>query len=144
LARVGAVTRAFYDGRIAGTRIGELSPVVFRAARDGDAVAREIVDRLAVELTTMAVALARRLGMLRRPVDIVLAGGVFRTDDERFFTRLEGDLKAVMPAATVIRLDVPPVTGPALEGLEQFGFSGSGAREAARKRLRTALRAWRP
>jgi N-acetylglucosamine kinase-like BadF-type ATPase len=144
LARVGAVTRAFYDGRLGEKRIGELSPVVFEAARDGDAVARTIVDRLADELTMMAVALARRLGMVRSPIEIVLAGGVFKTDDEQFFSRIETGIRAALPAARIVRLDAPPVAGPALEGLDLLGFPDAATRTAARARLRGAMRSWRP
>ena len=97
LRRPSAVTRAFYDGRIAGPRVGELSPVVFRAATEGDDVARSIVDRLADELATMAVALARRTAITRRPVEVVLAGGVFSTTDKAFFDRIETGVRAADP-----------------------------------------------
>lgn len=143
LAQPQAVTRAIYHGRIPEVRVGELSPVVFRAAREGDAVARTIVDRLAIELATMAGAIARRLGMTRREVEVVLAGGVFRTDDKQFFTRLESEVRAIMPAATLVRLDVAPVTGAALEGLDRLGFANAADRAAARVRLRGAMRAWK-
>ena len=135
------MTRAFYDDRIAGARVGELSPVVFRAAGEGDAVARSIVDRLADELATMAVALARRTAMTRHPVEVVLAGGVFSTTDEPFFARIESGIRAVVRDARLVRLDVPPVTGAALHGLDLVGGARS-ARQAARERLRTDLKAW--
>src|SRR6187200_447880 len=48
--RPPALTRALYDKRIPQRRTSELSPVVFAAAGDGDAVARSIIDRLADEL----------------------------------------------------------------------------------------------
>ncbi len=139
MGRPAAVTRAMYDGRIPQVRVGELSPVVFRAAGEGDAVARSIVDRLADELSVMAIALARRTGMTRRPVEVVLAGGVFSTTDEPFFSRLEAAIRAAVRGARMVRLDVPPVTGAALEGLIH-----AGAPVNARARLRDAMRAWRP
>ena len=141
LGRPSAVTRAFYDGRIADARVGELSPVVFGAAGDGDPVARSIVDHLADELVTMAVALARRTAMTRLPVEVVLAGGVFSTTDEPFFARIEAGIRAVVHAARLVRLDVPPVTGAALHGLDLVGGAGP-ARHAARERLRTEMKAW--
>jgi N-acetylglucosamine kinase-like BadF-type ATPase len=141
LGRPSAVTRAFYDDRIADARVGELSPVVFAAAGQGDPVARSIVDRLADELVTMAVALARRTAMTRRPVEVVLAGGVFSTTDEPFFARIEAGIQAVVRDARLVRLDVPPVTGAGLHGLDLVGTAGP-ARDAARQRLRTELKAW--
>jgi N-acetylglucosamine kinase-like BadF-type ATPase len=143
LKRPSAVTRAMYDRRIDEDRVGELSPVVFGAASDGDAIAREIVDRLADELATMATALARRLGLTRRSVEVVLAGGVFQTNDEPFVERLGARIRAAVPGATLVRPDVPPVAGAALEGLERLGLEPD-QRRAARARLRDGMRGWRP
>jgi N-acetylglucosamine kinase-like BadF-type ATPase len=143
LTRPSAVTRALYDGRIARARVGELSPVVFRAAGEGDAVARSIVDRLADELATMAVALARRTAMTRQPVEVVLAGGVFSTSDEPFFARIDAGVRAVARDARLVRLNLPPVTGAAVHGLDLVMSRGPSAREAARTRLREAMREWR-
>jgi N-acetylglucosamine kinase-like BadF-type ATPase len=137
------VTRAFYDERIAAARVGELSPVVFGAAGEGDPVARSIIDRLADELATMAVALARRTAMTRRPVEIVLAGGVMSTSYEPFFARIDTGVRAVVREARLVRLDVPPVAGAAIAGLDRLGIAPAD-RGAARERLFAALRAWRP
>ena len=68
LKRPEAVTRAIYDGRIPEDRVLELAPVVFEAARSGDAVARGLLDRLADELATMAIAMIRRVGLVRQRV----------------------------------------------------------------------------
>ena len=144
LGRPSALTRAIYDGRIAEARVGELSPVVFAAASDGDPVARSIVDRLADELATMAVALARQTAMTRRPVEVVLAGGVFRTGDGAFFERIDVGIRAAVRHARLVRLGVPPVAGAALEGLNRIGFRDMTARETARARLLDALRSWEP
>jgi len=137
LRRPPALTRAFYDGRIAERRTSELSPVVFAAAGEGDAVARSIVDRLADELVVMAVALARRAHLTRLPVEVVLAGGVFRATDEPFYERIRNGIEAAAPAARLVRLDVPPVAGAALEGLSRLGLRTA----AAADRVRTELRA---
>jgi N-acetylglucosamine kinase-like BadF-type ATPase len=138
LRRPPALTRAFYDGRIAERRTSELSPVVFAAAGEGDVVARSIVNRLADELVVMAAALARRTRMTRLPVEVVLAGGVFRTTDRPFYERIRAGIQAVVPAATLVSLDVPPVAGPALEGLRRLNALGP----EARARTRGGLRRW--
>ena len=136
LRRPPAMTRAFYDGRIPERRTSELSPVVFAAAGNGDTVARGIVDRLADELVAMASALARRARLTRLPVEVVLAGGVFRATDVAFYDRIRAGIVAVAPAARLVHLDVPPVAGPALEGLAHLG-----ANKATRDRARDAFRA---
>jgi N-acetylglucosamine kinase-like BadF-type ATPase len=136
LRRPPALTRALYNGRIAERRMSELSPVVFAAAGAGDAVARGIVDRLADELVAMATALARRARLTRLAVEVVLAGGVFRTVDAPFHERLRAGVERVVPGARLVPLDVPPVAGPALEGLARVGELDAGARERVRAALR--------
>ena len=135
--RPPALTRALYDKRIPERRTSELSPVVFAAAGDGDVVARSIIDRMADELAVMAAALARRTRMTRLDVEIVLAGGVFRATDQPFYARLDEAVRAVVPKARFVRLEAPPVAGPALEGLDRIGARGPEVRE----RLLTGLRA---
>ena len=50
----------------------------------GDACARGIVDRQADEIVAMATTAIRRLRMQKLDVDVVLGGGIFRTDDGAF------------------------------------------------------------
>jgi N-acetylglucosamine kinase-like BadF-type ATPase len=140
LRRPDAVTHAYYTGRLDEGRVGDLAPVVFATAAAGDAVARSIVDRLADELVTMTGALARRTGLVRADPEVVLAGGVFRTDDAGFHERLARGIREAVPAATLVRLVVPPVAGAALIGLDRL--NGGMADEAAAGRLREALAAW--
>jgi N-acetylglucosamine kinase-like BadF-type ATPase len=135
--RPEAVSRAIYDGRIAAGRIGELSPVVFAAAGEGDPVAREIVDRLADELATMATALIRRLHLTRLDPEVVLAGGVFRTDDAAFYGRIETGIQRVAPRARTARLTAPPVLGAALLGLDRL--AGGSADPKVEARIRAAF-----
>jgi N-acetylglucosamine kinase-like BadF-type ATPase len=130
------VTRAMYDGRMSQRRLGELSPLVFTAAAGGDAVARSIVDHLADELAVMATAIARRLRVASREVDVVLTGGVFMTDERGFYTRLGEKLRGAVPHAHVRRLTERPVLGAALIGLDAIGAARGGAAE---HRLRSAF-----
>jgi N-acetylglucosamine kinase-like BadF-type ATPase len=132
------VTRAMYDGRMSRRRLEELAPLVFVAAADGDAVARAIVDRLADELSVMATAIARRLRVASREVDVVLTGGVFRTDEAGFYARLGGRVAGGLPRARVHRLTARPVLGAALLGLDALGVVRGGAAE---RRLREEFRA---
>jgi len=135
------LTRALYTERIPEVRLVELCPVVFRAAGDGDVVARGILIRLADELVAMAGALIRRLRMTGLDFEVVLGGGVFQATDPAFYARIEAGVKAVAPAATVVRLTAPPVLGAALLGLDRLAASGA-AEPAAEARLRKAVIEW--
>ena len=128
------LTEAMYFDRIAERRVVELTPIVFRAAAADDAVARSIVDRQADEIVRMAGVAVRRLRMTRLDVDIVLGGGIFSSGDEDFLERIGRGLAEVAREARVRVLDVPPVVGAALLGLDTIG-----ARPEAQRRARTAL-----
>lgn len=127
------LSRAIYEERIAARRLEELAPVVFDAAAAGDRVARGLADRLADELAVMATAIARRLRIARREVDVVLSGGIFRTSEAGFHGRLEERLRAGIPGARAVRLEAPPVLGAALIGLDELGIDAGGPVE---RRLR--------
>jgi N-acetylglucosamine kinase-like BadF-type ATPase len=133
----GALTRALYFERLSERRLSELAPLVFEAAAAGDAVARSIVDRLADELVAMARALIRRLHLSRLDPEVVLAGGVFRTDEPGFYARLDAGILSAAPQAKLVRLAAPPVLGAALLGLDRL--AGGTTDAAAEARLRGDL-----
>lgn len=135
-----ALTMAMYDGRVPHRRIGELSPIVFAAAMDGDAAARAVIDRLADELVAMAGAMIRRLHLTRLDPEIVLGGGVFRTSDKVFRSRIEAGVRAVAPRARLVRSSAPPVAGAALLGLD--ALVGGIADASIGATVRSALAAW--
>lgn len=143
-ARPIDLTRAIEAGTVRHSRLRELSPVVFRAAGDGDAVARAIVDRLADELVAMARAIIRRLSMTRRQPVVVLAGGIFAARDEPFEGRIRAGVRVVAPGAEVRRSEALPVLGAALLGLDRLRGLAAADRHDVEARLRAALGGWRP
>lgn len=134
LRRPRQLMEAMYFGRLEEGRVAELPPLVFRAAADGDAVARSIVDRQADEVVAMAGAAIRRLRMAKLDVHVVLGGGIFRNGFPPFFTRIEDGLRQIAPAASLTVLTAPPVIGAVLLGLDR-----SGASTRAKERVRDAL-----
>ena len=86
----------------------------------------------------MAIAIARQLRVARRPVDVVLTGGVFRATDDAFYERLEARVQRGVPDARIHRLRDRPVLGAALIGLDELGVKRGGAAE---RRLRREFRA---
>ena len=134
LRRPRQVVEALYFGRLREERVVELPPVLFHAAVEGDAVARQVVDQQADEIVVMAVTAIRRLRMQKLDVDVVLGGGIFRNDDALFFARIDEGVLAVAPTANVHVLKDPPVIGAALLGLDHLGAS-----RAAHTRVRSTL-----
>jgi N-acetylglucosamine kinase-like BadF-type ATPase len=134
LKRPRQLMEAIYFGRIDEQRLAEVAPVLFKVASQGDAVAREVVERQADEVVTMAGTAIRRLRMQRLDVHVVLGGGVFRTDDHAFFDRIGSGLREIAPAAEVRVLEAPPVAGAAMMGLDRLEAS-KGAQARVRRSL---------
>jgi len=130
------LTYALYRSRIPESRLRELAPLVFEAAGRGDPVARAIVDRLADEVAAMAIAMIRRLRLVRLDVEVVLAGGIMRTRDRPFYERIEAAVQAVARRATIRRAAQRPVLGAALLGLDRLDGQN---RDAAETRLRAVF-----
>jgi N-acetylglucosamine kinase-like BadF-type ATPase len=144
LARPIDLTRQIEAGVIEHRRLAELSPLVFRAAGDGDAVARSILDRQADELVAMARSIIVRLHLTRLDPVVVLAGGVFGSRDDAFDQRVADGIRAVAPMATVLRAGALPVMGAALLGLDRALGTDARRHAAAVARLRASLGEWRP
>jgi N-acetylglucosamine kinase-like BadF-type ATPase len=101
-------------GRLRQDRLLELCPVVFAAAAEGDAPARQIVDRLAVEVTAFVRATLRRLGTDGLPV--VLGGGLLQARDPLLMAGVEAALADTRVELRVC--DAPPVVGAVAQALD--------------------------
>jgi N-acetylglucosamine kinase-like BadF-type ATPase len=109
--------------------------VLFTVAAQGDQVARSLVERQAAEVCAMAAAAMRQLGMAPRGVPVVLGGGVVESRDPLLLSEVGRHLAEAAPGATARVLDVPPVAGAALLGLDYVG-----APTAPKLRLRACYR----
>jgi N-acetylglucosamine kinase-like BadF-type ATPase len=127
------VTIALHHHEISRGDIRKLAPVVFVVAGTGDKIARQIVTKQADEVATMALTAMRRLGLTSLPTPVALGGGVLAARDPLLIAGIEKALAAEAPAATIHIVDVPPVVGAALLGLDHIG-----AAPAAEQRLRAA------
>ncbi|WP_211247519.1 N-acetylglucosamine kinase [Cryptosporangium arvum] len=122
---------AFHFGDFPATRFGELSPVVFRSAAQGDAVAGRLVDRLAAEIADYVCASLRRLELRDRATPVVLGGGILAGGDERLLAGVVDRVRPEFPLARFVPVDEPPVIGSALLGLDHLGIAGDGVVRAA-------------
>jgi N-acetylglucosamine kinase-like BadF-type ATPase len=128
LATVRDVTIGYYRGQIHPGDVHALVPVLFEVAGRGDAVARDLVLRQADEVCIMAATAARRLGLTEAAMPVVLGGSVLTSRDPLLTARLTERLSAELPAATPRIVDVPPVAGAALLGLDHVGAAPDAAR----------------
>ena len=102
------------------------------AASDDEAA--QIVDHLASEVVAMARAALTRLGLIGRPAEVLLGGGLLRSRDARLMGAIEAGLREVSPLISAHATLSPAIVGAALLGLDELG-----AAAAAQERLRREL-----
>jgi N-acetylglucosamine kinase-like BadF-type ATPase len=111
------LAEAMHLGRIPTRRVLELAPVVFAEA-ERDAVAAEILDRLAAEVVALARVALTRLDLARTSVEVLLGGGLMRGAPPRLVRAIAGGLREVGPAVVPRVVPEPPIVGAALLGLD--------------------------
>ncbi|WP_350347446.1 BadF/BadG/BcrA/BcrD ATPase family protein [Agromyces sp. G08B096] len=122
--RLGSVAELIEDlhfGRRDSAELAVLAPSVFEAARQGDAVAAQLVDRQAEEIVAFARACLTRLDLLDRPVPVVLGGGIVQARDPRLIGGILDRLALDAPLAVVEIFDGPPIVGAGLLALQHAG-----------------------
>jgi N-acetylglucosamine kinase-like BadF-type ATPase len=137
LDRVEDVVVGMHLGKIDYSERHRLVPLLFDVAGRGDKVARDIVLRQATEICLMVTVAARRLDLISvRGVPVVLGGSLMTARDPLLSQAISDQLAAGLPGAETRVVDVPPIAGAALLGLDQVG-----APPTASARLRECARA---
>ena len=131
--QVEEITIGIHQGKIDDDELIGLAPLLLRAADEGDPVARAVVNRLAGEISVMAITAMRRLGLTGLATPVILGGGVITARNPLLMDGITRQLAEAAPRAQVRVIDVPPVVGAALLGLDQVD-----AQPAAEARLRAA------
>jgi N-acetylglucosamine kinase-like BadF-type ATPase len=127
--RVEEVTIGIHKGKIPDDDLIGLAPILLRASDEGDAVARTVVNRLAEEISVMAITAMRRLDLTALATPVVLGGGVMTARNPPLMSGITRRLTEAAPAAEVRVIDVPPVAGAALLGLDHVHApAGAAAR----------------
>lgn len=116
-----ALIEALHLEHIAPARRHELTPVLFSTAAAGDPVARDIVDRLADEVVTMATVALTRLELLAEETPVLLGGGVLAARHPRLTDGIRDLLASRAPKAVPEVVTARPVLGAALLGLDAVG-----------------------
>jgi N-acetylglucosamine kinase-like BadF-type ATPase len=130
------VAEAIHLGRLDDRCVLELAPLVLAASGE-DAVAGELVDRLAGEVVAFARVALTRLDLAESSVEVILGGGLMRAANGRLEAGIEEGLRAVGPRIVARVVAEPPIVGAALLGLDDLG-APTGARARAREELAAA------
>jgi N-acetylglucosamine kinase-like BadF-type ATPase len=128
-----ALAEAIHTGAIPTRRVLELAPLVLAEA-GRDAVALELVDRLADEVVAFARAALTRLGLLGDSVEVLVGGGLMREADGRLAAAIDAGVRELGPQISARVVREPPIVGAVLLGLDAIG-----ADPVAHARAREAL-----
>jgi len=125
------LAEAIHFGQIAQRRVIELAPLVLAEAAD-DAVAAEIVQRLAAEVVALARVALKRRGLTNDAAEVLLGGGVLQDADGDLLAAIDRGLRESAPNVTVRPTASAAIVGAALLGMDELD-----AGPDAQRRLRT-------
>ena len=97
---------------------GRAAPLVFQAAREGDMVAREVIEWAGGELASLANGVIRQLNFEAIAFDVIMVGSMFN-GGSLLINPMRAAVLEVAPKARLVQLTVPPVVGAVLLGMEQ-------------------------
>jgi predicted NBD/HSP70 family sugar kinase len=132
--RVEEITLGIHKGKIDDDELIGLAPLLLLAANEGDPTARAVVNRLADEISVMAITAMRRLDLTGQATPVILGGGIITARNPLLMDGITRQLAEAAPQARVRVIDVPPVVGAALLGLDHVQ-----APPAAESSLRAAF-----
>jgi N-acetylglucosamine kinase-like BadF-type ATPase len=132
-ASVAEVTERLHFEELPRAALHALCPLLFEVAARGDGVAQEIVGRFVEEISVLISVILRRLELTGAAPEIVLGGGVLTGVEPQVIAEIERRTHKLAERAVVKVVEVAPVVGAALFGLDEIG---AGA--AAKARLRAA------
>ena len=105
----------------------EDAPLVIEIAEAGDLVAVDILRWAGQELADLAVGVIRQLKFEAEEFEVVLVGSMFKGGGY-LLDPMRAAVCRVAPAARFVRLEVPPVVGGVLLGMETADFDGYAVR----------------
>ncbi|MEU4244509.1 BadF/BadG/BcrA/BcrD ATPase family protein [Actinoplanes sp. NPDC026619] len=119
----------------------DAAPVVFEAARDGDAAAAAVVGAVARDHARDVHGVATRLGLDAEPFTLVRAGGVALSANPVFDREWSAAVTALLPRARETCLAAPPVAGAGLLALRRLGLQAAALHARVLQNVAAAARA---
>jgi N-acetylglucosamine kinase-like BadF-type ATPase len=117
----------------------EAARIVFRVADEGDQAARDLICWAGTELGEMANAVVRQLEFESLAFDVVMTGSMFEGGPS-LIEPMRETIHKVAPNARLVRLNVPPVTGAVMLGMEAAGLKATPEIRAKMNETISALR----
>jgi len=95
--------------------------VLIEAAFRNDTVALDVIFEFSKSIARYAAGSLKKYGLTGKDCDIVLSGGVFKSEHPLFFETISAEVHRVSSQARVVNAEYEPVVGAALLGLAEAG-----------------------
>lgn len=113
-----------FDRGTLSTPVKGFAVIVDEEAAKGDPVALDLLYEFGVSLSRYATAALVRFGLLKRDVDVVLTGGIFKARARVLVDAVRTEVHRVAPKAEVVQALYEPVVGAYQLALEASGQPG--------------------
>ena len=117
--------------------VPSLARIILDVAKEGDAVAREIVRADGVLLADYALAAARKVGIAYQQFPLILAGSIFKHDSSLLVDTILERVRSKSPGTSLLKSQLEPVAGALVIALEAVGIKSS-------RKIRARLEATKP
>lgn len=121
LKTVGSLLRTYIQDSDFRIRIRHVVPEMMALANSGDRAADQIIRQFAEDLCVYLIAGLQKTFLPEESVNIVLAGSVFKGNDNPFIKYLTQAIHAAAPNALIMRSRYEPVVGACIMGALQTG-----------------------
>ena len=118
LTNIDSIMNRVYAQKMTRAEIASLSPLVIRAAKEGDAISLEIIDR-GIQCMAECVFIVENKLKLLGQCELSLTGGVFQAGDF-IIDRMRNMVQERLPHCKVIMAELPPVIGSCLLALNSL------------------------
>jgi len=122
IATIDQIIPKIYSKEIGKDQIAALAPIVFETASEGDLVAANIIDTVIVDMASLILSVAKKLGFHEEtPLVVACSGSVFNQKDV-LFPKLSAQVATVYPNVSISQPRFEPVVGAAIMALEKIGI----------------------
>jgi N-acetylglucosamine kinase-like BadF-type ATPase len=120
LKQMDELMNRLYAADMTRTQIAAMSPLVFDAVAQGDAVALRLIRRGCKAMADCALAVARKIGLNAGASELAIAGGLTNAGDGLLIPFREA-VEENLPECTVKKAELIPAIGAAMLAFEMTG-----------------------
>ena len=102
-------------------------PILIEAAYLNDRVALDVIYEFSKSVARYAIGSIKKYGLVGNDCDIVLSGGVFKSEHPLFYETIATQVHCVSCQARIVNAEYEPIVGAALLGLSEAGTSPEAA-----------------